>query len=163
MRTENLAAQTYLLAYDRDREKVRGRTWLGYTLRAAALADLWATGHLVDGGGRAVAGPEVAPPADPVLRDIWADATATPRRWEALINRDRRGIEKAILAQLETAGTIGIERPATWWRGARIEVRDPLALTRLAAGVAATLRGPHRLERLPAARSRSSRSWPSVT
>lgn len=62
----SLAQRVYLLAYDPDKGRVGMFTEVGAMLRAAALADLYLNGHLVDERGRAIVNgrPTVS---DPVL------------------------------------------------------------------------------------------------
>jgi hypothetical protein len=144
----SLAGRTYLLAFDRDRDRLANRTWLGYALRGAALAELVAAGRVVDDNGRAVAVPGVRPPSDPVLRAVLADLGG--RRWRALAGRNRRETERAVAAGLEADGYIRVLRPATRWRRSRIELRDPRALTRLTEQVSAIIRGPLPIARTPA-------------
>lgn len=150
MRTPlSLPGRTYLLAFDRDRDRMANRQWLAYALRAAALAELVIGGHLADVDGVAVPVPGVRPPDDPVLRGVLDDVGR--RKWRALAGRQRRETQNAVAAQLVAAGYLGVERAATRWRRALIEVRDPLVLTRLTEQVSATLRSPLPINRTPRA------------
>jgi hypothetical protein len=149
-----LPERTYLLAYDRDRDRMGRCRWLAYAVRAAALADLTATGHIVDDRGHATAVDGVRPPVDPILRDVLAEVAATGRggrKWSTLVTRHRRETENAVAARLDADGYIRLESPATWWRGARVELRDPRAVTRNADAFAATVRGATPIERTPPA------------
>ncbi len=144
---DSVPARAYLLAYDVDRERLTGRTWLGYTLRAAALADLFATGHLTDVDGRPHAGSRR--PADPVLAAVWKEISDDkPRSWERWVGRGRGEIDRAVRAQLVAARVIRVTREPTWLRTAKIEITDPRARTRLDARVGAALRGPTPVNRL---------------
>ena len=71
-----------------------------------------------------------------------------PRRWQHWIRQ--RDIETLVRTDL-TGRFIRIDRPARFLRRARVSLRDPRALTRLHALVAATLRGAMPVDRLPAA------------
>jgi Golgi phosphoprotein 3 (GPP34) len=137
---ESLPARAYLLGIDPEAGRIADRTWFGYTLRAAALADLHARGHLVDDAGAAAThGP---PPRDPVLRSVWDEVgEGQPIRWNTLIRRRRRELESAVREQLADGGWIRVTREPTRFRAARIEMRDPRALTRVTAHLHATLRG----------------------
>ena len=148
---ETVPGRTYLLAYDRDRGRLAGRMWLGYTLRAAVLAELWATGQLIERDGRPSVPPTGRPPTDPVLREVWQEiADDKPRRWDGWIKRNRGGTEAAIRRQLATQRFLRVEREPTWWRPAKIEITDSRVHTRLDARVGATLRGPMPIDRVDA-------------
>jgi hypothetical protein len=144
---DSVPARAYLLAYDRERQRFGGRMWLGYTLRGAALADLWATGHLTDTDGRPATG--TRPPADPVLRAVWTEiAEHGPRSWESWVKRNRGATDTAIRTQLAADRCVRVIREPTWWRPAKIEISDPRVFGRLDARVGATLRGPTPIARV---------------
>jgi len=148
---ESLPSRLYLLSYDPLRERLTGGMWLGYGLRAAALAELHLEGYLTDVNRHAIPAPGRTPPADPVLRAVAADAGTGRRRWENLIKRDRPGTEAAVRAHLDTAGTIRVVREPRLLRRARIEVRDVVGAARLRDHVGSVLRNPLPVDRVPAA------------
>lgn len=143
-----LPGRTYLLSFDRERDRLGSRSWLGYALRTAAVVDLLTTGHLTDEGGRAIPVAGGRQPADPVLRAVLDEIVAAGgKKWRSLPSRGRPWIEKAVAAQLDADGYIRVEPKSAWWRRSRIELRDPRAVTRLADSVDAILRGPMPIER----------------
>ena len=143
---DSLPARAYLLAFDREKGRVRG-TWTGALLGAAAVAELWLAGRLVDEGGRARPVPGAGRPADPVLAEVFTRlADGRPRKWEQAIKQ--RGIQDLVQAQLGR-DWIRLDRPRRFLRPARFSVRDPRALTALSGLVRATLRGPTPVSRLP--------------
>ena len=86
-------------------------------------------------------------PGNAVLAGVWRRITDDrPRRWQHWIRQ--RNIEELVRSDL-TGRWIRIERPARFLRRARVSVRDPRALTRLHSLVAATVRGPTPVDRLP--------------
>jgi hypothetical protein len=146
---DSLPARAYLLAYDRDRDRLTGQMLLAYALRGAALVDLWTSGHVVDEDGHVGVPTGARPPADPVLRGVWDEVIDGDRRgWEAWIRRHRGETEASVRSHLEAGGWIRVVRPGTRFRRARIEMRDPRVLTRLATQVGSALRGPTPIERL---------------
>ncbi len=144
---DTLAGRAYLALYDRDRGRLARRSWTAQLLGAAAIADLYLRGYLADDGGTAKPATGLPMPDNTVLADVWQRITDDrPRRWQHWIRQ--RNIEKLVRADL--AGRwIRIDRPARFLRAARISTRDPRALTRLHGLVAATLRGPTPVDRLP--------------
>lgn len=143
----SLPARLYLLAYDpRKQRPVTYR--MRYALRAAALADLWLGGQLVDSHGRPkVAGAGSATTVtDPVLAGMLAQIEASkPRLWEHWIRRPDRSIRAAVRDQLAGAGLIHAEprRVALLFHADRVTIRDPLLVERLHGTVADTLRPGH--------------------
>ncbi|HKD97300.1 MAG TPA: GPP34 family phosphoprotein [Micromonosporaceae bacterium] len=146
---DSLPGQVYLLAYDRGRGRVTERLWMGHILGGAALADLWLSGHLVDEGGRARAATGLAPPADPVLRELWERVgEVPPRKWVRWVYQRR--VEGAVRAQLAAGGWVRVEPAAHWWRRDKVTVRDTLMLGRMVQQARSALRGPIPVDRLPA-------------
>ena len=105
-----LPAKLYLLAWDAGRRRVRGGEVLSYVLRAGILAELHQRGCLTDRDGRAVVADRRTgdPMLDWVLRDL--AARPRPKRWKALVQRDRRRSRQAVERQLEATGAIRVER-----------------------------------------------------
>ncbi|WP_250292320.1 GOLPH3/VPS74 family protein [Frankia sp. CiP1_Cm_nod1] len=139
---ESLPARLYLASYDIDRQRLTGRLYLGYLLRAAALTDLFLTGHLSDVKGRA----RVIPPSaatgrvrdvDPLLAGILKQITGSsrPRSWQYWIRREARPAVRAVRDQLETAGWIRVEprRILHLFPADAITVRDPRVVRELHA------------------------------
>jgi len=144
---DTVAGRAYLALYDRDRERLVRRSWTGQLLGAAAIADLSLRGYLADDGGTVKPAAGLRPPENGVLAALWQRITDDrPRRWQHWIRQ--RNIEELVRADL-TGRWIRIDRPPRLLRRARISVRDPRALTRLHSLVAATLRGPTPVDRLP--------------
>jgi hypothetical protein len=104
-----LPARLYLLAYDRQKRRIRGGGHLGLALRAAALADLYLTGHLVDERGKAHTA--IAPkPTDPILQAVLEQVEAsTPRRWTHWIAKHAGRTPRAVRDELERSGWLHIE------------------------------------------------------
>lgn len=144
---DTVAGRAYLALYDRDRGRLARRSWTGQLLGAAAVADLYLRGYLADDGGTVKPAADLPVPGNGVLAEVWRRiADDRPRRWQHWVRQ--RNIEELVRADL-TGRWIRIDRPPRLLRRARISVRDPRALTRLHSLVAATLRGPTPVDRLP--------------
>jgi len=146
---QSLPARFYLLAYDPAKQRPVTGERIQYSLRAAALTDLWLTGHLTDERGRPTPAPRgtAAPVADPVLAAILGQIEESrPRKWEHWISRSDRGIRAAVRDQLVAGRWIRAEqhRRLGLIRTDRITIRDPLLRKGLTAAVTETLR-PGRL------------------
>jgi hypothetical protein len=138
----SLPERVYLLTYDRDRERFTGRTWSGYLLRAAALAELGARGLLEDRGGKVVAN-TAKPLNDSLLGPVLAEISeGKPHSWQGLIRRNRGALEDATVAALESAGFVTVERPGTRWRRRKLSIRDPRVMSRLSERVRVIISGP---------------------
>ncbi len=106
---QTLPGRLYLLAYDRQKRKLRGGGFLAYTLRAAALADLYLSGHLVDENGKVhtAIGPT---PHDPLLKTILEQVDASkPRSWQHWVTKTAGQAPRSVRDQLERAGWLRIE------------------------------------------------------
>ncbi len=105
-----LHGRLYLIAYDRERRRLRGGAHLAQALRTAALAELHLAGHLVDENGK-VHTAIARRPADPILLTILEQigASSKPRPWSHWINRDLNKTQRAIRDQLEARGWLRIE------------------------------------------------------
>jgi Golgi phosphoprotein 3 (GPP34) len=104
-----LPGRLYLLAYDRQKGKLRGGAFLAYALRAAALADLNLSGHLVDEGGKVhtAIGPT---PKDPFLKAVLDQiGESKPRSWQHWVTKSVGQAPRAVRDQLEHAGWLRIE------------------------------------------------------
>jgi Golgi phosphoprotein 3 (GPP34) len=146
---DGLAGQVFLLAYDTDKHRLTVRPWLGYLLRAAALADLRGR-RMIDDQDRRVRVLAVPPASSPVLWRLHREiAQDRPRTWAAWIRRDRRGTEDAVIEDLATAGFIVVDRPRRLWSRPRFHLADPRVLTRLRDRAAAILRSTEPPSRVP--------------
>ncbi|KLL12926.1 MULTISPECIES: GPP34 family phosphoprotein [Protofrankia] len=147
---ESLPARLYLVSCDPDRERLTGRPYLGYLLRAAALTDLFLAGRLVDVRGRA----QVIPPSaatgrvrdvDPLLEGILRkiERSSRPRSWKYWIRREARPTVRAVRDQLETAGWIRVEprRILLLFPADTITVRDPRVVRELRGNAGRVARG----------------------
>jgi len=144
---DTLPAQVYLLAYNKERQRITGTMWLGQILGGAALTDLWLSGHLVDRDGVAHPAGAAAVPADPALRLVWERVSAAPpRRWVRWIGQ--RHLGQAVRDQLASDGVLRVVPKEHWWRRDRVIVRDTRILTSLHQRVTGALRGPVPVERL---------------
>jgi hypothetical protein len=140
---ETLPEKVFLLAVDSRRGRLAGGFELGYTLRAAALAELLLRGHLRDESGKA----RVAKPAsglDPLLQAVWEEIEpAAPRSWRRWIARGRGRALRATRDVLAEKKVIRVEKrrilllfPAT-----RITLRRPHPVHQLAGEVRRAIRG----------------------
>jgi hypothetical protein len=137
----SLPQRLYLLAYDTRRQRLRGRTQLGYLLRAAALTDLLLRGLVADDRGKVVAG-ERRELDDPVLGAVLQQvAESRPRSWSHWVRSGQRPLRLAVREQLEAGGWIQVEqrRVLGVFPASRITVRDTRVRKGLAAIVARTL------------------------
>ncbi|HEY0640193.1 MAG TPA: GPP34 family phosphoprotein, partial [Pseudonocardiaceae bacterium] len=134
-----LAAQLFLLTYDRDRERFTGRGHIGYVLRGAALAELHLRGHLADEDGRPVVTARADRPADPVLAGLLDEiARSRPRTWKHWIGRRGSRTRRAVLDGLVEGrwvdrhprrlfGIVPFDRIVLLRRPAHTRLRDQIA------------------------------------
>jgi len=135
----SLPVELYLLACDTEKEKLTKRDVLGNVLRAAVLVELTERGCLTDDNGKArtVGDRRTGDPIlDEALRGITADK---PRKWKALVQRDRKQNFQTVEEQLERARVVSIERHT--WRSDRVRVSDPRMVEQLRAEAVETLAG----------------------
>ncbi|OEV06317.1 Golgi phosphoprotein 3 GPP34 [Streptomyces sp. Amel2xB2] len=135
----SLPAELYLLACDTEKEKLTKRDVLGSVLRAAVLVELTDRGCITDDNGkvRAVGDRRTGDPLlDEALRGIAAEK---PRKWKALVQRERKQTFQAVEAQLEKNRAIRVERRT--WLSDKIQVKDATLVKRLHAEAAETLTG----------------------
>ncbi|GLY92829.1 GPP34 family phosphoprotein [Actinoplanes sp. NBRC 103695] len=138
-----LAQRMFLLAYNPDKGRVAIGSHLGALLRAAALADLYVTGHLADERGRAVVTRH--PCHDPVLLPLLEEIAASrPRKWQVWVGRRQRHLIRETRRQLGDGGWVRLEPykilglfPAT-----RVTVRDPRVRKELIGRVTGALKKP---------------------
>ncbi|MQY09495.1 GOLPH3/VPS74 family protein [Actinomadura macrotermitis] len=136
---ESLPARMYLLAYDLQKEKVTGRSYLGYVLRAAALTELFLDGRLEEEGRRPVIGTRGADPYG-LLAQIEA---SRPRPWHYWVRKDSRAMVRTVREELARDGWIRVEKRRVLgiFPGHRVRVRDPRVVKTLWGGATAALRG----------------------
>ncbi|MBM7785285.1 GOLPH3/VPS74 family protein [Tenggerimyces flavus] len=106
---KTLPGRLYLLAYDRQKRRVRGGGFFGYALRAAALADLYIAGRLVDENGKVhtAIGPT---PTEPLLKTVLEEVSESkPRTWQHWVTKSVGKAPRAVRDQLERAGWLKIE------------------------------------------------------
>ncbi|MBC6463300.1 GOLPH3/VPS74 family protein [Actinomadura sp. HBU206391] len=138
----SLPERLYLLAYDTHRQKIRCGD-LGYLLRAAALADLYLSGHLTEESGR----PQVfvrRPGPDPMLDAVLGQiADSRPRPWTHWVRKSSRGMVRTVRDQLAADGWIRVEPRRRYGilRYNKVTVRDPRVVTQLTRGVSTALQG----------------------
>ncbi|GAA2072832.1 GOLPH3/VPS74 family protein [Actinomadura alba] len=139
---DSLPGRLYLLAYDTNKQKIRCGD-LGYLLRAAALADLYLSGHLTEESGRPrvfVRRPGPDPMLDALLRQI---ADSRPRPWTHWVRKGSRGMVRTVRDRLVAENWIRVEPRRRFGivRSHQVTVRDPRVVTRLTRGVSTVLRG----------------------
>lgn len=105
----NLHGRLYLLAYDRQKRRIRGGGHFGYALRAAALADLYLRGHLADENGKVHTA--IAPkPTDPILKSLLEQVGASkPRTWGHWVTKSAGKTPRAVRDQLEHSLWLSVE------------------------------------------------------
>ncbi|GAA1824719.1 hypothetical protein GCM10009682_51100 [Luedemannella flava] len=140
----SLPQRVFMLAYDPDKGRVRFVITLGAMLRAAALADLYVSGHLADERDRpAVKGRR--PCDDPVLDALLDEiAGSKPRSWQSWISRRQRATVGAVRQQLSDGGWARLEprRFLGLFPTTRVTMRDPRARKELVRLVSGALRDP---------------------
>lgn len=138
----SLPAQLYLIAYDLRRGRMTSRLQLGYLMRAGALTELLLAGHIADatGGPRAVTAAVSDPVLDVVLQQI---AASRARTWKHWVGKGTRQAVRDVRDQLESGRWIRVERRRVLglFPVAKVTVRDPRVVRRLASRVSDTLRG----------------------
>lgn len=138
---QSLPAKLFLLCYLPNKELLGGGTALPPALRAAALTELYLSGHLaVDERGQATPRGSVD---DPVLASVLADVAQQPSRsLDRYIRANQRELHRQLRAQLVTAGVIRTEerRILGIFRQTKIIMINPLVPSRLREEFAATLR-----------------------
>nr|MDT0663364.1 GPP34 family phosphoprotein [Micromonospora sp. DSM 115978] len=124
---DSLAQRVFLLAYIPDKGRVGWDTNLGAMLRAAALADLYRSGHLTDERGRAAVKAR-HPCHDPVLDALLDEiAGSKPRKWQSWIGRGHRAARDAVRQQLGDSGWVRLQphRILGLFPTTRVTIRDP--------------------------------------
>jgi hypothetical protein len=86
----SLAARLYLLCYDLDRQRMTGRDRIGLLTSAAALTELYLSGHLIDQHGKPATG-AAWDAIDPVLGEVLARVSDMPgKRWKHWVRRQAK-------------------------------------------------------------------------
>jgi hypothetical protein len=140
----SLPQRIFLLAHHPGKGRVTMGTHLGAMLRAAALADLYLSGHLTDERGRAAVKSR-HPCPDPFLEAVRADiADSRPRKWQTWVDRRQRAAVKTVRSQLGDGGWARLEThkilglfPTT-----KVTIRDPRVRKELLGLVTKTLKSP---------------------
>ncbi|MFC0533416.1 GOLPH3/VPS74 family protein [Phytohabitans kaempferiae] len=141
---DSLPQRVFLLAYNPDKGKVRAGSNLGAVLRAAALADLYLSGHLTDERGRAAIGVR-HPCHDPVLDALLEEiAGSRPHKWHSWVSRRQRAAVRAVRQQLGDGGWVRLEpsRILGLFPTTKVTIRDPRVRKRLLGRVNGALRKP---------------------
>jgi hypothetical protein len=141
---DSLPQRVFLLAYNPARGRLAIDSNLGSMLRAAALADLYLTGHLTDERGRAAI--EVRHPChDSVLSALLDEiAGSRPRTWQSWVGRGCRAARSAVRQQLGDGGWVRLEprKILGLFPTIRVTIRDPRVRKELLERVNSTLRKP---------------------
>ncbi|HEX3783612.1 MAG TPA: GPP34 family phosphoprotein [Pseudonocardiaceae bacterium] len=145
---KTLPAKLYLLACSPDTERLSSGRELGVLLRGAALTDLSLRKYLRDESGK-VRASGTKRSGDPVLDELLREISEAPARpWSAWIRRGGRSTVRAIEAQLESAGLIGVRqlRMLGIFPVRRISLSDPELVAELREGARKTLLGEEKAE-----------------
>ncbi|MEO3785159.1 GPP34 family phosphoprotein [Actinocorallia sp. B10E7] len=141
---DTLPQRIYLLALDPERGKPPVGTHLNELVRAAALTDLYLSGHLADEKGRAVVAVR-HPCHDPVLEAVLEElASSKPRKWQHWVGRRGRQTTLAVREQIANGGWARVEERKILglFPTYRMTPRDPRLRGRLRGRVSAALRDP---------------------
>jgi hypothetical protein len=141
---DSLPQRVFVLAYNPDKGRVGFDTNLGTMLRAAALADLYLTGHLTDDRGRAAIAVQ-HPCHDRVLGAVLEEiAGSKPRRWQSWVGHHQRATRNAVRQQLSDEGWVRLEprRILGLFPTTKVSIRDPRVRTELLGRVNAALTTP---------------------
>jgi hypothetical protein len=141
---DSLPQRIFLLAYDPGKGRVRVGTHLGAMLRAAALADLYLTGHLTDERGRAAIGAR-RPCHDPLLQALLDEIAGSRRRkWQSWVGRRQRAARSAVRRQLGAGGWVRLEpyRILGLFPATKVTIRDPRVRKELLGRVNDALKKP---------------------
>lgn len=148
---ESLPAELFLLAYDSRKGKLTQRAHLGYMLRAAALAELWLGGQIVETDGKVNPGKTKTAAPDPLSRNVLGQVTDTPgKKWHHWVRKDYRAAVGVVRDQLEADRVIKVEkyRMLGLFPAHRITLRQPQVLSRLVSRVGSAVRGSQALSRV---------------
>lgn len=141
---DSLPQRIFLLAYKPDKGRVGMGTDVGMMLRAAALADLYLGGHVMDERGRAIIRAR-HPRHDPILDAILGEMAGTkPRTWKHWIERRQGATFRAVRQQLGDGGWVHLQphRLLGLFPRTRITMRDPRVREELLRRVTAALNEP---------------------
>ncbi len=141
---DSLPQRIFLLAYRPDKGRVAKGADVGMMLRAAALADLYLGGHLIDERGRAIIHirqPRHDPVLDAILEEI---AGSKPGRWKRWIERRQGATFRAVRQQLGDSGWVHLQphRFLGLFPTTRVTIRDPLVREELRRRVTTALNEP---------------------
>jgi Golgi phosphoprotein 3 GPP34 len=135
---DSLPARVFLLAYDMDRRRMSRCVQLGYTLRAAALTELYLDGRLV-GEKR----PTIGTPGDDPYGLLAQIAASRPRRWQHWVSKEGRRMVRTVREELAAEGWIRVEQQRLLgvFGIHRVTVRDPRVVKDLWGRASSALRG----------------------
>lgn len=141
---DSLPQRIFVLACRPDKGRVGMGAHVGMMLRAAALADLYLGGHLIDERGRAVIhvrSPRHDPVLDAILEEI---ARSKPRRWQHWIDRRQGATFRAVGQQLGDRGWAHLQphRFLGLFPTMRVTIRDSSVREELLRRVNAALNEP---------------------
>ena len=140
----SLPQRVYVLAYNPRKGRVGLDTNLGAMLRAAALADLYRGGHLIDERGRVAIGAR-HPCHDPFLGALLEEiAGAKPHSWQSWVGRRQGAAGRAVRQQLSDGGWAHLEprKVLGLFPTTKVTMRDPRVREELLGRVNAALTGP---------------------
>ena len=139
-----LPQRIFLLAHHPDKGRVTLGTHLGAMLRAAAVADLYLSGHVTDERGRAAVKDRRTSP-DPFLEAVRDQIAASrPRKWQTWVDRRQSAAVKAVRSQLADGGWVRLEprRILGLFPTTKVTIRDPRVRKELLGLVKSALRNP---------------------
>lgn len=140
----SMAARLYLLGYDLDRQRLAGRDRIGLLASAAALTELYLSGHLIDQHGKPAAGAEWAA-TDPVLAEVLACVAQAPgKRWKHWVRRQAKPTALAVRRRLAEEHVITVRHHKVLGVIPRttITVRDRRLVKQVRADLNRALRAP---------------------
>jgi Golgi phosphoprotein 3 (GPP34) len=138
---DSLPVQLFLLAVRPATGRLSNRMELGLILRAAALADLQLSGHLVDDGGRPQA-VNLTTTGDPLLDEVLQQVAGDPGRgWGYWVRRQPRHAVQAVCGRLVAEYRIELRRYRMLWvlPARRIVLRNRFERDRVVGAVDAAL------------------------
>ncbi|TDQ04453.1 GOLPH3/VPS74 family protein [Labedaea rhizosphaerae] len=104
----SIAARLYLLCYDLDRQRMTGRDRIGLLTSAAALTELYLSGHLIDQHGKPAPG-AAWDATDPVLGEVLTLVAGAPgRRWKHWVRRQAKPTHLGVRTRLAEERVIGV-------------------------------------------------------
>ncbi|AVT37154.1 GPP34 family phosphoprotein [Plantactinospora sp. BB1] len=140
----SLPQRIFVLAYNPAKGRLSLTVNLGILLRAAALADLYRSGHLTDERGRATIGVP-HPCHDPVLDALLGEiANAKPDTWQHWMQRRQNATIRAVRQQLGEHGWVRLQphKVLGLFPVTKVTIHDPRVREELLGRVDAALNQP---------------------